>query len=146
MALSCRSCVALAVVLMTTSCRRDEPPAGAPSASVTIPAADAGARSVMHEHFVFKGDPAGRDAAYARVLRATAKYAAQPRRDMRMPNMANLEEHLKDHYVQVTPEGAILHVVTNPATNPSWDLSFDVSADDTMTNMVLGEDAPPPPR
>ena len=100
----------------------------------------------MHDHFIFKGDAADREQACARVQRAAAKYAAQPRRDMRMPDMSDFEKHLEDHYVEVTPQGALLHVVTNPAKSPGWDLSFDITADDTMTKLVLGEDAPPPSR
>ncbi|MGN6110370.1 MAG: hypothetical protein ACTHU0_35025 [Kofleriaceae bacterium] len=98
----------------------------------------------MDAHFIFHGEPAQRDAARARVGRALEHLAAT-NRDPRVPRITSLDDHLKDHYVEVTPDGATLRVVTNPAQRPTWDMTFEVSPDDTATDIVIGEDAEPPP-
>jgi hypothetical protein len=99
----------------------------------------------MEEHFIFRGEPSERERSRERVRQAFVTFAGQTSQDMRMPRIGSLEEHLADHFVEVTPQGATLHVVTNPAQNPTWDLSFDVGPDDAVTNIIVGEDAPPPP-
>lgn len=140
--------VATSAVLACARPVREQEPAGAGPTRVTAPsptmAVDAGARRTIDQHFVFKGAPADRERARARVGRALERYAASSRRDMGMPKITSLDDHLDAHYVEVSPDGAVLHVLTYPAANAAWEVTFEVTAADDVTKMTAAPIEPPP--